>query len=119
MTSVNGSKSDPQVARNSRRDGWTETRRAAFLAALAAECDVGRACARVGLTREGAYRLRKRDAAFARAWAASQREASAADERGFLELLAERLPAVAAAVSGELRERGFFPLDRVTPGPSL
>src|SRR6187549_3736284 len=54
-----------------RHDGWTAARKAHFLDALAGEGNVRAACARVGLSREAAYRLRRRDALFARAWAAA------------------------------------------------
>ena len=43
-----------------------------FLESLAQDGNVRVACARVGLSREAAYRLRRRDALFARAWAAAQ-----------------------------------------------
>jgi hypothetical protein len=55
-----------------RHDGWTPARKVQFLEALAADGNVRAACARVGLSREAAYRLRRRDALFARAWAAAQ-----------------------------------------------
>jgi hypothetical protein len=63
-----------------RHDGWTQPRRAQFLEALSHNGNVLAACARVGMSREAAYRLRRREPAFARAWAAAQmvgREASA------------------------------------------
>lgn len=55
-----------------RHDGWTAARKAQFLEALAADGNVRAACARVGLSREAAYRLRRREPLFARAWAAAQ-----------------------------------------------
>ena len=55
-----------------RHDGWTAARKAQFLEVLAGDGNVRAACARVGLSREAAYRLRRRDALFARAWAAAQ-----------------------------------------------
>jgi hypothetical protein len=55
------------------RDGWTPARRAKFLECLAAAPNVRRACAAVGLSREAAYRLRRRDPAFAVAWAEAHR----------------------------------------------
>ena len=58
-----------------RHDGWTAARKAQFLEALAGDGNVRAACARVGLSREAAYRLRRRDALFARAWAAAQLQA--------------------------------------------
>ena len=58
-----------------RHDGWTPARLVQFLESLAADGNVRAACARVGLSREAAYRLRRRDALFARAWAAAQLQA--------------------------------------------
>ena len=63
-----------------RHDGWTPERRAQFLDRLAQDGNVLAACAHVRLSREAAYRLRRRDPLFARAWAAAlalAREASA------------------------------------------
>ena len=74
----------PRSPRTPRRDGWTLARRAQFLEHLAAGLDVKRACARLGLSREGAYRVRRRDAAFARAWDAALAERRAAETRAFL-----------------------------------
>lgn len=51
-----------------RRDGWTPERRAAFLECLCEKPDITRACARVGLSRQAAYKLRRRDPVFALAW---------------------------------------------------
>jgi len=51
--------------------GWTEARRVQFLHTLAQQGNVRAACARVGLSREAAYTLRRRDPAFARGWAAA------------------------------------------------
>jgi hypothetical protein len=55
-----------------RHDGWTGARKAQFLEALAHDGNVRAACARAGLSREAAYRLRRRDPLFARSWAAAQ-----------------------------------------------
>ena len=74
-----------------RHDGWTLTRRREFIEALAAGLSISRACARVGMSRESAYKLRRRDAGFAREWDAAlqtAREQAAAD---FLAMLPERL----------------------------
>ena len=63
-----------------RHDGWTAERRTHFLYELATCGNVRAACSHVGLSAEAAYRLRRRDALFARAWAAAlvlAREASA------------------------------------------
>jgi hypothetical protein len=51
-----------------RCDGWTPERRAAFLECLCETPDITRACALVGLSRQAAYKLRRRDAVFALAW---------------------------------------------------
>lgn len=53
-----------------RHDGWTPRRKALFLDHLANHGDVRAACRAAGMSREAAYRLRRRDAVFARAWAA-------------------------------------------------
>ena len=58
-----------------RHDGWSPARKAQFLEFLAQDGNVRAACARVGLSREAAYRLRRRDALFARAWAAAHVQA--------------------------------------------
>lgn len=55
-----------------RHNGWTPARRTQFLERLAHDGNVSAACARVGLSREAAYRLRRREPLFARAWAAAQ-----------------------------------------------
>jgi hypothetical protein len=54
-----------------RHDGWTQARTAQFLDHLANHGSVSAACARVRLSREAAYRRRRRDDAFARAWNAA------------------------------------------------
>jgi hypothetical protein len=46
--------------RSIRRDGWTVERQLGFLAALSSTRSVGSAAAAVGMSREGAYRLRSR-----------------------------------------------------------
>ncbi len=51
--------------------GWTPQAMARFLDHLSARGNVRAACARVGLSAEAAYRLRRRDALFARGWAAA------------------------------------------------
>lgn len=58
------------VPLRARADGWTPERQAAFLGALAETGSVGEAARRVGMAREGAYRLRARveAASFAAAW---------------------------------------------------
>jgi hypothetical protein len=59
--------SDPAV----RRDGWSAQRKTRFLARLAACGTVRTACAAAGMSRDAAYTLRRRDALFARGWAAA------------------------------------------------
>lgn len=59
-----------------RADGWTPIRQAEFIGWLAQTRSVTEACRRVGMAREGAYRLRARAAAqgpqgFAAAWEAA------------------------------------------------
>jgi hypothetical protein len=51
--------------------GWTPRARTRFLDHLALKGNVRAACARVGLSAEAAYRLRRRDPLFARGWAAA------------------------------------------------
>ncbi len=56
-----------------RADGWTPRRQAEFIGHLAETRSVGEAARRVGMARETAYRLRRRDGAegFAAAWDAA------------------------------------------------
>lgn len=58
------------VPLRARRDGWTVERQRRFVAALARAGCVGRAAAAAGMSRESAYRLRRRPGAesFAAAW---------------------------------------------------
>ena len=51
--------------------GWTAERRVLFLDRLAVHGNARAACRAVGLSAESAYRLRRRDADFARAWDAA------------------------------------------------
>lgn len=63
-----------------RHDGWTPARKILFFYELAACGSVRTACSEAGMSPEAAYKLRRRDALFARAWAAAlvlAREASA------------------------------------------
>jgi hypothetical protein len=62
-----------------RHDGWSPALKVRFLDHLAGRGNVAAACAVVGMSREAAYRLRRRDTLFARGWAAAldqAREAS-------------------------------------------
>jgi hypothetical protein len=54
-----------------RCDGWTPARQVRFLDHLAQDGNVRAASARVGMSREAAYRLRRREPLFARAWDAA------------------------------------------------
>ncbi|HYD24522.1 MAG TPA: hypothetical protein VEB68_06975 [Croceibacterium sp.] len=107
--------SEPVTTRPVRRDGWTPERRRRFLEMLGAGLDVRRACAGVGLSRQAAYTLRRREPAFARAWDGALRAARAADEAAFLALLPERLRRTLSESSGECKLRGVGGLaqDRV------
>jgi hypothetical protein len=91
-----------------RRDGWTAERRRRFLELLAAGLDVRRACAGVGLSRQAAYTLRRRDPAFAQAWDGALGSARAAEDEAFLAMLPERLRRTLSELSGEcnLRDLG-------------
>lgn len=51
--------------------GWTPERKALFLDRLSAHGNARAACRSVGLSAEAAYKLRRRDVLFARAWAAA------------------------------------------------
>jgi hypothetical protein len=106
----------PLPARAVRRDGWTPSRRQDFLAALAAGCDVCRASARVGLSREGAYRLRRRDPEFAQAWRKARQDARQAADEAFLAMLPDHLRRTMSELSAkcELRGAGHPALDPVT-----
>ena len=97
--------SEPPTTHPIRRDGWTEARRRRFLELLAAGRDVRRACAGVGLSRQAAYTLRRRDPAFAQAWEGALRSARAADEQAFLAMLPERLLRTLSGLSGECKLR--------------
>ena len=89
-----------------RRDGWTPERRQRFLDLLASCLDVRRACAKVGLSRQAAYKLRRRDPVFARDWTAAQRTARICAEEAFLAMLPEDLLRIMSELSGECEHRG-------------
>ena len=61
----------PVQRRAARANGWTKARRAAFLAELAASCNVVRAHEAAGMASSGVYRLRQRDPEFAAQWQAA------------------------------------------------
>ena len=102
MTNTN----EPLTSRPIRRDGWTPQRRQRFLAALAAGLDVRRACAGVGMSRQAAYALRRREPEFAQAWNGAMRSARAAEDERFLAMLPERLRRTMSELSGECKLRG-------------
>ena len=70
--------------RSCRRDGWTATRQLTFLSELARTGSVTRAARAAGMSRESAYRLRKRDphGLFAAAWDRSLKTASLGKPEG-------------------------------------
>lgn len=73
-----------------RRDGWTVERRAAFLECLCEKADISRACARVGLSRQAAYKLRRRDPVFALAWDVALQVAHDARVQRHVDALSEK-----------------------------
>ena len=90
----------PLATRPVRRDGWTTERRRRFLACLAGGTDVRAACTDVSLSREGAYKLRRRDPAFAGEWDAATRTARAVAHEAFVAMLPERLLRTMSELSG-------------------
>ncbi len=77
--------------------GWTPALKTRFLDHLATKGNVRASCARVGLSTESAYRLRRRDEDFARGWAAALALARDAS----VQVLADR------AIDG-IEERVFY-----------
>ena len=75
--------------RRRRRGGWTVERMEVFLGELKTHADVSRACDAVGLARQGVYRLRRRNPAFARAWDRSIAARNTALEASILAIAAE------------------------------
>ena len=98
---------EPSTAKP-RHDGWTPQRKRRFLQSLAEKDDVRRACACVGLSRQAAYTLKKRDPLFAEAWALALRLGRAARVRLIAADLAQR---AAGTVSGS-SQRNVTPLAR-------
>ena len=92
ITAEPASEAIPALAR-----GWTPALKARFLDHLATKGNVRAACARVGLSTESAYRLRRRDPDFARGWAA----ALALAREACVQVLADR------AIDG-VEERVFY-----------
>jgi hypothetical protein len=114
MRIMNTTKQAPANPRY-RHDGWTPERRKLFLGFLARGLDVRRACAGVRLSRQAAYKLRRREPEFARAWDAALRSARQAAEDAFLAMLPERLLRTMSELSGgcELGAAGKEPQDSV------
>ena len=94
------------VPTRARRDGWTLARQAQFIGALAETGSVAAAAARVGMSRESAWRLRSREGAesFAAAWDVA---------RVFGEADPPPLPPKRKITPGERRWRAFGVLVRV------
>jgi hypothetical protein len=111
----------PSAAPRRRHDGWTPHRRQLFLGFLAGRADVKRACASVGLSRQAAYKLRRRDPAFALAWDGALRSARRRAEEAFLAMLPEELRTTMSELSGEreLRGAGKNPQDSVRSAASV
>ncbi|PZQ23594.1 MAG: hypothetical protein DI569_03895 [Sphingopyxis macrogoltabida] len=89
----------PVQAKAGKPGGWTKAKREAFLVELAASCNIVRAAALVGMRQSGAYRLRKREPAFAAQWQAA------------LEIGYERLET--ALVRRALETVGEFPVEAI------
>jgi hypothetical protein len=82
----------PHPASQSKRtNGWTPQRKHLFLTMLAGHHTVAAACARVGLSRQAAYKARRRDADFAEQWREAQASAYREAEQTFLDSLPDRL----------------------------
>lgn len=73
----------PQVRR--KKSGWTAARRNAFLAELAATCNVAASLRKVKMGETGVYKLRRQSAEFRAAWAEALREGYAKLELMLLE----------------------------------
>jgi hypothetical protein len=94
------------TSRAPRRDGWTAERRRKFLGYLARGIDVRRSCAGVGLSREAAYNLRRRDPTFAQEWHAALQTARDTAEAAWLAMLPAKLRRTMSELSGECELRG-------------
>ena len=109
---------EPITTHPIRRDGWTPERRELFLELLTAGLDVRRACKRVGMSRQAAYTLRRRDPAFAQAWDGALRSARVADDEAFLAMLPEPLRRTMSEMFGECNHRGSEGPPRTVSGLS-
>jgi hypothetical protein len=98
----------PATERAVRHDGWTPARRRQFVEALAAGRCVRHACTGVGLSREAAYKLRRRDPMFAQEWQTALRTAREDAAEAFLASLPENLRRTMSELSArcELRTSG-------------
>ncbi|HYD24725.1 MAG TPA: hypothetical protein VEB68_08000 [Croceibacterium sp.] len=88
-----------------RSDGWTPDRMMGFLECLCEKPDVGRACARVGLSRQSAYKLRRRDPLFAAAWQVALQVAHEARLRRAMAALPKRTLRTLSTMSGSSTSR--------------
>jgi hypothetical protein len=96
----------PTATPHVRHDGWTAERRQSFPQCLAAGGTVRLACARVGLTRQAAYKLRSREPVFALAWDQALLDARRAAEAAILAAIPEKLLGTMSELSGECKLRG-------------
>ena len=67
LVPVVGVKRKPQMQRTSPR-GWTKEKERRFLELLGETCNVTRSCEAVGMSTNGAYKRRRKNAAFRAAW---------------------------------------------------
>jgi predicted AAA+ superfamily ATPase len=67
LVAVAGPRGKPQMQQTSRRS-WTKEKEQQFLAVLGETCNVTRACEAVGMSGPGAYKRRRKNAAFRAAW---------------------------------------------------
>lgn len=80
---------EDQPIHSVRCDGWTPVRRSSFLNALAEGADVAAAAKACDMSRQGAYRLRGCDAAFARQWDAARARTRARQQGEYLAVVAD------------------------------
>jgi hypothetical protein len=106
-----------------RHDGWTESRTRIFLRALSETGCVRDACTRARISNQSAYRMRRRDEKFARAWARALDRALPTLEQAAWERAVEGWDEVVWKDGVEVsRKRRFsdgllrFLLDRLAPG---
>lgn len=90
-----------------RANAWTPGKRARFIEALAATCNVQAACRAVGMSDSGVYALRRRDAGFRRQWRAAIAEGYARLELEMLEraLIAEETMRGALGLAEDEKEK--------------